>query len=866
MKDAIRDSSAGTLAQLRAAVHRDPNGVAREAALLAAEARARGDRPALSAALSILGRARRSLGEIDLAETDLAGALETAGDDPELAADASIGLAGVLSFAGRAAEAFALLDTADRLGSPGLRTYAGLQRAIISQRLGLIDEALAGYETALPGLRAMGAGVDVALVLMNRGAIRTQTGACEAAVADLSEANRLFAADGHAFGVAQTCHGLGWAHARQGDLPRALHQLDEAAERFRRLGHAGLEVDIDRVEVLLAAGLVAPAGELARELADRLATAGSHSQAAETWLLSAQAALLNGDRARSAAQAERARAVYARQGCPAGELAARLAVLRAGTGPRDVGELRGLGAALEQAGNTRGASSALALACVAACDADDTEQARELAADCAGLAEGLGVFEVRTLARYALAREAEHRDDPAAARGHVRAGLDDLHRHRAGLAAADARASVALHAAELSALGLRLARRTGSPEAVWAAMELVLAGRARPQPARPPEDGALAAAMTALRSVAARLREHEAAERDTGDLLRRQAELERSIHRRRLQVAADGEGQRPEPPAMDEVEAALCGATLLELAEIDGRVSGVVLGAGPARLVDLGPAAALADVAATVSAALRRSMRGGGRPELLDRALRELDRVISSPLAGTGPVVLVVPPTLHAVPWAAVPALAGRPVVVAPSAAWWLRAVDDPRDPDPGRPVSVVSGPRLAQAEPEALAVAGCHPRARLLTGPAATAPAVLAALAGSQLAHIASHGRIRSDNPLWSSLELFDGPLYVYDLEGLRRTPPVVVLSGCQTGVGVRAGDELLGLSTALLGNGTRSLVAAVCELPDSVATRETMTALHRRLAAGLTPSAALAELAAGPATDECTLLASGLSCFGAQ
>jgi CHAT domain-containing protein len=112
--------------------------------------------------------------------------------------------------------------------------------------------------------------------------------------------------------------------------------------------------------------------------------------------------------------------------------------------------------------------------------------------------------------------------------------------------------------------------------------------------------------------------------------------------------------------------------------------------------------------------------------------------------------------------------------------------------------------------------------------------------------------------------LELFDGPLYVYDLERLARPPPLVVLSGCETGVGVRVGDQMIGLSTTLLQHGTRSLVASVCALPDDDSTRRTMTALHQRIAGGATPAAALAALTTDAMRDDDSSLAACLGCFG--
>jgi CHAT domain-containing protein len=104
-----------------------------------------------------------------------------------------------------------------------------------------------------------------------------------------------------------------------------------------------------------------------------------------------------------------------------------------------------------------------------------------------------------------------------------------------------------------------------------------------------------------------------------------------------------------------------------------------------------------------------------------------------------------------------------------------------------------------------------------------------------------------------------------LYDLERLGRTPPLVVLSGCETGVGVRVGDQLIGLSSVLLRNGTRSLVASRCPVPDSAATREAMTALHREIAVGASPAGVLARLSTGWSDgDPVALVAAGLGCFG--
>jgi len=118
-------------------------------------------------------------------------------------------------------------------------------------------------------------------------------------------------------------------------------------------------------------------------------------------------------------------------------------------------------------------------------------------------------------------------------------------------------------------------------------------------------------------------------------------------------------------------------------------------------------------------------------------------------------------------------------------------------------------------------------------------------------LVHLAAHGGFRSDNPMFSHLSLTDGPLTVYDLERVPRPPSTVVLSACESGLSaVRPGEELLGLTAALLALGTRTVLASMLPVQDA-ATLELMLDLHRRLAAGRSPAEALAGAQAGLGDD---------------
>jgi CHAT domain-containing protein len=178
-----------------------------------------------------------------------------------------------------------------------------------------------------------------------------------------------------------------------------------------------------------------------------------------------------------------------------------------------------------------------------------------------------------------------------------------------------------------------------------------------------------------------------------------------------------------------------------------------------------------------------------------------------------------------------------------------------------------VAGPGLAGAAPEAEAVADRWPGGRLLRGREATVAAVLDALSGVDLAHVAAHGRLRSDSPMFSSLGLADGPLTIYDLECVDPLPATFVLPACNAALPhVTRGDEVVGTATALVGLGVRSVVAPVLPVPDA-ATQAFSTAVHGGLVAGASPAVALARARAEVADDPVRwAVAAAFVCVGAD
>jgi CHAT domain-containing protein len=180
----------------------------------------------------------------------------------------------------------------------------------------------------------------------------------------------------------------------------------------------------------------------------------------------------------------------------------------------------------------------------------------------------------------------------------------------------------------------------------------------------------------------------------------------------------------------------------------------------------------------------------------------------------------------------------------------------------------LVAGPRLPAALNEVDSLRQILPGARVLVGAQAGAEQVLDALDGVALAHVAAHGTFRTDNPLFSAIELADGPLTAYELERLRRPPGCVVLSTCDSAQStVAPGDELLGFTAVLLGLGTRTLIASVLPVP-AESTVALMVALHRRMSDGVSPAEALAlarqdTLAHNP-DDQAFATAAAFACFG--
>ncbi len=788
-----------------------------------------------------------------------------------------LSLASVRSELGHVQEGLALLEEVEAMaGPPALRldlaTQVAVQRGYVLLRTGRVEEAITSFGVA--AARPPKDPRSACALWGNRGAALMMTGRAAQARPDLRRC--LVMAQRHGLTALATTarFNLAFCDFTDGDLAGALSALDRLSERDD-LATPGLAGDVlhTRALCLYAAGLLAEANEEFDRAATAYAEQGSPQDKAENELRRSLVLLTMG-RAEAARDAARgARQVFARRGMPGWALLAELtrwqAELACGAPAGRVAvRLTDLSQRLAAAGLREDARVARLEAATAFLRSGRPAQARSVGASAlTGVARDR--IAVRLRAAALRAELATASGDPAGAQRHRRAGLDQLHRHLATFGSLDLQTAASVHGRQLAAGGLARAVASGRPEAVLAWAERARSLASRVPAVRPPADEMTAELLQQLRHLRSRQRAVElgGGELDPRDR-RRRADLERQVRERTWRLP--GSGLVEQPVSMSGLREALgSGRMVAHLAvRSDAGAAALwvlVVDANRARLVPLGSVEPVLELLRRVRADLDALAVRGYPPGLqtavqasLTGSLEQLDvallRRLHLPEDGAA-LVLAPAGALVSVPWTSLPSTRGRPVTVARSVTVWAGARRRP--PDEGaRVVALACGPDLAQAGAELDGVAaawspaagagdGTRPgsRTELRRNPGPSTGHELRRHAdGADLLHVAAHGAHESASPMFSSLQMSDGPVFGYDLAALARPPRDVVLSACDLGrPGVRPGDELLGMTAALLHAGTRSVVAAVARVGDDVAAR-VMVEHHRALRSGMTPAAALA------------------------
>ncbi|MEO7746484.1 MAG: CHAT domain-containing tetratricopeptide repeat protein [Actinomycetota bacterium] len=752
-------------------------------------------------------------------------------------ADVRATLGATLVMAGRTTQGLAELDRASATERGVALARIRLRRGHALALLGRYEESLADLRLAMTAARGGADTLWQARILLNRSLVHLRVGQLAKADQDAGDAATLFDRLGQSFESAVAGHNRGVVAARAGDIPRALRLFEVARARYVELGVLEPDLVIDTGHALLAAGLTteavdAAAGALRDERRQPV-------HLAELVLFAAVAAVADRRHDLARQWADRATRMFEAQRRPSWAARARLisCAVRFETGRSGTRLLARAVAVADVLDATRAAEAPeahLLAGKVARRLGNDVQAQNQLTL--AALHRRRGAPLARATGWLAAALLAG--DDRALLRACGR-GLDALDEHVDVFGAAEFRATATAHGRELAGLAVDAAVRRGSPREIlgWSerwratAMTAVTA----------PPDAATDRLLDQRRTTQAP--GHDPApvrEQPSVNRLHHTAN-DADVTHLRLQLAGSGRTVRSriDPGLLLD---ALGTGRMVVLVPAQGTLHAVVAGGGRFTKHAVG---SMEDATREVELArfeLQRLARSGRvrSPATHDRWRGMLERALLGPAVGRlqddGPVVIVPPASLHPAPWGLLPVLARRAVSVAPSATAWLRATSAVA-PTNGR-VSLVLGPGLQAGAAEIAQLAGVHPNASVLGADAGAPPSavddVLAGLEDVHLAHIAAHGTFRADSPLFSSLALDDGPLFVHDLERVRRLPHRVVLSACDTGVAAPVGaDELLGLVSSLLRLGSVGVLASVVPVNDD-ASAPFMVAVHQALVAG--------------------------------
>jgi tetratricopeptide (TPR) repeat protein len=738
------------------------------------------------------------------------------------------------------------LDAAGRHVAPDRAADLGLQRGALEQNIGRLAAAAATYRDVLarhdPPDRV------AAIVGNNLALIEAQQGRHPVALRRLDEAEACARRVGPAL-VAMVTESRAWVVVRSGRLAEGLRIFDRAARLHAEAGLPLGEHFVEYADALIDLRLIPEATRAARDAVTAFTDSDVPLMRAEAQLRMAQLAMLADDLDGARAAAAVAEDSFARQGRGTWRARASLvrceARLRAGTADAtDLRDARRVARLLERSGMRASAVTAHLVAGRIAAHTGRRRKAVATLERAAELARRSPIL-VRLNGALAGALAARLRRDPADVLAHARRGLADLAGHRAALPSMELRALASGHGVELGQLGLEVAVHDGRAHRVLDWLERTRAAALVTVEA--PADGTVRDDLAELRSVHAGQSELAgAADRQVRPApeLARQAEIEARIRR----VTWRGEPPAGAVPAgaRPPLRPHLGGRVLVEYGVLNGSLLAVVVEPRRSRLVALGPLGAVLEQVRSLHFALRRLADDRPAASLAaarlsaDLRVERLTALLLRPLAVDPDAELVIVPAgpLQGIPWSA---LAAAPVSLAPSARSWVRTRLRAQDHRPAGARLVVQGPGLPGAADEVDRLRHRYPDATVLVPPESTAAAVLGCLDGADLVHLACHGWLRSDNPLFSSLVLADGPVTVQELQAAPTPPHRLVLAACQSAADVAyPADEVLGFVSALLARGTAGIVGSVAAVPD-VSSADLMDALHRHLAGGTTLARAL-------------------------
>jgi CHAT domain-containing protein len=779
----------------------------------------------------------------------------------------------------------------DRLALLG---FADQQHAVVLFRAGRTPEAVELWGRAIPLLEtALGSSAGdpemLARAIMNRGVGYTTLGRPGPAEQDCRRCIELCVEHDLPLMKAKATSNLGDIALLVGDVPGALAHHSEALRIFRALApHLVARTQIDQARALLTAGLAEEAARLLDEALPVLRAQRISQDLAEAEVTHAAAALLAGDRELAKQSAGSAHRRFVRRGSTVWAEVAALTKLRTEADATLAGDstsattkkAAALAERLAEAGLTDEASMAKMLGVRLALRRGAIDLAEKLLSE-VPVPGKVAPIDHRMMLRLCRAELAVARGQTRTALAQAKSGFDELSAARDRMGGLDLVCGTAVHGLELAGLAVGLvldgARTDVDARRLLAWQERTRAQVYRYEPMPAIDDPELAGKVAELRTVLRTMQHARLERRPVAHLEQRSVTLQREVNRLGWHTSRWGRPRPVSSPA--EIIEVLEDRALISFIGPEKDLAAVVVAGGRTKLIRLGSKQAVLETARQLHADLDAlapdeliaplvtavSQSARRRIQALDDMLFGPDGI---PAALIGDRELVVVPfgELYSVPWETLPSLRGRAVSVAPSATAWVSAGEVKQN---AGPVVLVRGPDLPTSATELDQLREVYPDAIVLDGEKATTEAVLSAMDGAKLVHIAAHGTHEAANAMFSRLELYDGGLLAHEVARLRNPPAHIVLAACELALShIRPGDEPLGFAGAMLASGSRTVVAAVNRVGHRSAAitmtdyhrrlankpvadlaadlAETMTDYHRRVASGVSPARALAEATA--------------------
>ena len=772
----------------------------------------------------------RVLGELAAASESIANALEIARtvQDQQLEATCLLTSAAIAAQLGDVDGAFELLNQAELVGEPLHRAEVQFQRAGITMMVADWQTAWHQYTAALSVFADHDQALWRAESLLGRGLTSAYMGHHDDAASDLDESVKLFDEVGDDIGVGQAIWNRALARLQQGEPALAVADFDRASVILRK---QGFPLDLflaDQAAAMFALGLNDEAIEMATRCVDAHeveadqnvgdAKVRNELDAASRRLELSRTLMQIGDlelaqhhcelaAERFTEQGQRTRALYAQVTLL--DIEQRLDALEGRSTHRAQKRAQDLFGALAGGGQGEWQTEARLIAARAAlADGNHDEARRELRQ--LGRSHRMYLQELERLTLLATL-ESKNDNDGAALR-YARRAIRFVARSPRLAGTSYIEAAISRRIETVTEVGLSALLRAGRAADALAFAEAADLSRSEEPSTSPPTS------MAQYRSLTRAIDEATNDLRDPTPIIARRQQVAQQI--RADQTSLMASSSAPEPRSSASVIRWVVADGHVWLLERSGRVKAKRLAS-----VD-----EVTQLVRELMFVLTRDLgiSGGGDSDTLAEVAAELDQALGEPgklcskhLEHDGVVRLRPSAMLPSIAFGLLPSLHEVP---------WVRVAGTQQtraQPDDG-PVTLVAGPNLQHADGEVNALATIYPKATMITNAGSTTAAVLHAFEQSRLVHIAAHSSLNSNNVMFSSIDMVDGPLYLQEIQSLTTAPTTVVLASCESAKEQRVGTSAIGLASGLLRCGIHQVVGTALPIPDCEETVEVMVCLH--------------------------------------